>query len=88
MIVEEAEIIYVDEARPFVSSVLLDLDGVDLSQPVAIDLVILVDPLEPADIPDRLDDLNEALPFYAFVSDLVFRPGFNVPRRSASLMIA
>ncbi len=65
--VEEPLEIDLDEVRPFTATATVELVGIDTTGPVEIDLAILVDALDPADLPSSLPSLNEAVPVYAFL---------------------
>lgn len=67
--VEEPLEIDLDVARPFTATATVELVGVDTSQPVEIDLAILVDALDPLDLPSSVPTLNEAVPVYAFLPE-------------------
>lgn len=65
--VEEPLEIDIEVPRPFTATATVELIGVDTSAPVEIDLAILVDPLDPIDLPSSLPTLNEAVPVYTFL---------------------
>lgn len=67
--VEEPLEFDLDVARPFTATATVELVGVDTSAPVEIDLAILVDALDPLDLPSEVSSLNEAVPVYAFLPD-------------------
>lgn len=63
--VEEPPEFFVDEPRSFVAEAYVDLAGRS-GEVHEVDLAILVDALDPADLPDTVAQLNEAVPVYAF----------------------
>lgn len=65
--VEEPLEIDIDVPRPFTATATVELVGVDTSAPVEVDFAILVDALDPLDLPSSLPTLNEAVPNYAFL---------------------
>lgn len=65
--VEEPLEIDLDVPRPFTTTATVDLTGLDREAPFEIDLVLLVDALDPADLADSVPTLHEAVPDYAFV---------------------
>lgn len=67
--VEEPLEIDLDVARPFTATATVELIGVDVGEPIEIDLAILVDALDPLDLPSSVSTLNEAVPVYAFLPE-------------------
>ena len=57
----------VEEVRTFVATATVELTGIDTNKPIEIDLVVLVDPLDPLDLPREIQSLNEAVPAYVFL---------------------
>ena len=57
-----------EEARWFVATATVELFGVDPSEPLALELAFLVDPLPPGDLPLEVSALNETVPTYVFVA--------------------
>ncbi len=57
-----------EEVLEFQAQMVVDLEGVDTTQPVEIDLVILVDTLDPFLEFESLSDLHETIPTYVFVT--------------------
>ena len=69
--VEEPDEIDLDVPRTFSTTATVDLTGVPDDEPLEIDLVLLVDALDPADLPEVIPTIHEAVPDYAFVAPVI-----------------